>query len=130
MTTDEAKREAARLWMEKSDEALSTARQVLTVSPATAVSRAYYACFYAASAILILEDRKFVKHTGVRNAVHKYLVHPGRLAKELGGAYGELMTYRHQADYEATATWTLAQAQKAIDSAVRIVAALRALPPG
>jgi uncharacterized protein (UPF0332 family) len=127
MTTEEAKREAARLWLEKSDQALEAARYVLPVSPAAAVSQSYYACFYAASAVLILEDRRFVKHAGVRDAVFKHLVHTGRLEKKLGDAYRDLMQYRHQADYETGGQWTQDRAQKAIESAERVTAALKGL---
>jgi len=129
MTTDEARREAVRLFMDKSDEAFQAARQVLTASLAAAVNRAYYACFYAASAVLIAESRKFVKHAGLQAAVHKHLVHPGRLSKDLGKAYDRLALARYQADYEAEVTWTLQKAADAIEAAERIVAALRALLP-
>jgi uncharacterized protein (UPF0332 family) len=146
MTTEEAKREAARLWIEKSDDALLSARREAPKSPATAISRAYYACFYAASAVLIMEDRPQLpppllrgdtggsngsasRHSGVRDAVFKHLVQTGRLPKELGNAYRELMEYRHQADYETTGEWTKDKAQKAIDSADRLTASLKALLP-
>ncbi len=117
--------------MQKTDEALQAARQVLSASPAAAVNRAYYACFYAASAVLIGEGRKFVKHAGLQAAVHKHLVHPGRLSKDLGKAYDRLALARYQADYEAEVIWTPQKAADAIEAAERIVAALRALlPPG
>jgi len=128
VTTEEARREAARLWLEKSAESQSAGRVVLSTSPAIAVARAYYACFYAACAVLILEDRRFVRHSGVRTALHKYLVQTGRLSQSLGKAYDELMTSRHQADYE-TAQWTQEQARKALDISDQIVAALKAIIP-
>lgn len=129
MTTDEARREAVRLLMEKADEALRAAGQVKGVSPAATINRAYYSCFYAVSAVLIAEGRKFVKHAGVQNALHQHLVLPGRIPKELARAYDELVVLRHQADYEAIVTWTPENAQRAIETAERIVAALRILLP-
>ncbi len=129
MTIEEARREAARLWLEKSAEAQAAGRAVLTTSPAAAVARAYYACFYSACAVLILEDRKFVRHSGVRSAVHKYLVQTGRLSPSLGKAYDELMTSRHQADYE-TALWTQEQAARALETANQIVKALKSIISG
>lgn len=126
MTTEEARREAARLWLEKSSEAQSAGRVVLNTSPAAAVARAYYACFYSACAVLILEDRRFVRHSGVRAAVHKHLVQTERLSSELGAAYDDLMASRHKADYE-TGAWTVEKAEKALDMADRIVTALKAL---
>jgi uncharacterized protein (UPF0332 family) len=115
--------------MEKADDALRTARREQDLSPSTAVNRAYYACFYAASAVLIAEGRKFVRHAGTRNAVHQFLVHKGRLPTELGTQYDKLMTSRHEADYEATVSWTPLEARHAAQTAERIVTALRALLP-
>ena len=129
MTTDEARREAVRLLTEKADEALGAAQQVAAASSAAAVNRAYYACFYAASAVLIAEGHKFVKHAGVQDALHQHLVRPGRIPKELGKAYNELMVSRHQADYETVVVWTPQDAQKAIERAQEIIGALRALLP-
>jgi len=129
MTREEAKREAARLWMEKATDALAAAQEMIATHPAASVNRAYYACFYAATAVLITEGRHFVKHAGVRSAIHKYLIHQGRLPKELGDAYDNLMTVRQKADYEAIVSWTPQQAAEAIEAAERIVTALRVLLP-
>ena len=129
MTREEAKREAARLWLEKADDALLAAKRERELSPASALNRAYYACFFAASAVLITEGHHFVKHAGVRSAVHKYLIHEGRLPKELGPAYDHLMRVRQQADYEAIVSWTPQQAAEAIEVADRILTALRGLLP-
>ena len=129
MTRGEAKREATRLWMEKAADALATAQETMTTHPAASVNRAYYACFYAATAVLLTEGRQFVKHAGVRGALHKYLIHQGRLPKELGDAYDNLMKMRQAADYEAIVSWTPQQATEAIEVAERIVTALRALLP-
>jgi uncharacterized protein (UPF0332 family) len=93
------------------------------------VNRAYYACFYAASAVLITEGRHFVKHAGVQSAIHKYLIRSGRLPQELGEAYDDLMKVRQKADYEAIVSWTPKQAAEAIEVAERIVTALRILLP-
>ncbi|TVP69337.1 MAG: HEPN domain-containing protein [Leptolyngbya sp. LCM1.Bin17] len=35
-----------------------------------AANRAYYACFYAASAVMLHRGRQFVKHSGLRGAIH------------------------------------------------------------
>ncbi len=53
---------AADLW-QRSEEALRTAETDLAVSFDAAASRAYYAAFYAVSALFALEGREFVKHS-------------------------------------------------------------------
>ncbi len=42
-----------------------------------AINRAYYALFYAVSALLLEEGRRFSKHSGVRAAFNRDLVKPG-----------------------------------------------------
>ena len=44
-----------------------------------ASSRAYYAVFYAATAVLLSEDLQYGKHSGVISAIHKNFVKTGRL---------------------------------------------------
>lgn len=63
------------------------------------VNRAYYACFYAASAVLLAMGRKFVKHSGLRAAVHKDLVKAGRLTARWGKAFDRIFENRQFADY-------------------------------
>lgn len=129
MTRKEAKYESARRWIQKADTALISAADLTKSDPAGAINRAYYACFYAASAVLILDERHFVKHAGVRSAVHEHLVHTGRIPKDIGDAYSALMETRQDADYKETGVWTSEKAAKALDTARRIVAALRNLLP-
>lgn len=46
-----------------------------------AASRAYYAVFYASTALLLNESREFSKHSGVLANIHRYFVKTGRLAQ-------------------------------------------------
>jgi hypothetical protein len=94
-----------------------------------AVNRAYYACFYAASALLLAEGRTFVKHAGVRAALHRDLVHPGRLAVSWGELYDELFSARHQADYGALLAFNEEDAGRLAGSAADLVAVLCDLIP-
>lgn len=127
----EQRGEAARMLMERADEALAVARREQKLSPTTALNRAFYACFYAASAALVLEGREFVKHTGVRAAVHRDLVKPGRLAPEFGQIYDELFNDRSEADYVPTSTFSPEDGASAVAKAERFVGALRVwMPPG
>lgn len=49
-----------------------------------AASRAYYAAFYAATAILLNERLEFSKHSGVIAAIHQRFVKTGKLSREHG----------------------------------------------
>ena len=123
--------EVARGWWLHAGEALEAAKHDAEMFPSAAVNRAYYACFYAASAVLQSEGRHFVKHTGVRAAVHSELVKPGRLPQEIGMAYDQLLKSRQTADYGALTRVTVEEACEALRSARRVVEALgRLLPSG
>lgn len=78
-------------WLRMAGEALASGRSELDAGRfAFAVNRAYYAAFYAASAVLLSRGRHFVKHNGVQAALHRDLVHEGLLAPEHGDACDEL----------------------------------------
>jgi uncharacterized protein len=85
MSEDQARAVVIDRLMAKSDQALQAARRDLAVGDvALASNRVYYACFHALSAVLLNERQQFVKHAGVRAAMHQHLVGPGRLSKDLG----------------------------------------------
>lgn len=131
MSDDAARLELAAGWWRRAVESLRTADLIVEHFPSAAVSHAYYACFYAASAVLAAEGRHFVKHTGVRAAVHAHLVKPGRVTVEIGRAYDELVKARQTADYGALVRVTHDEGRGAIVSARLVVSALEALlPPG
>ncbi|MBN2562960.1 MAG: HEPN domain-containing protein [Phycisphaerae bacterium] len=85
MTEEEARRDVVRYWLGQARDALASAHSEAAAARLNfAVNRAYYACFYAASAVLLSEGRKFVKHSGVRAALHRHLVKTGRIEPDLG----------------------------------------------
>lgn len=129
MTPDEARRTLVASLLENSKEATETARRERMLSPAAAINRAYFAVFYAASAVFVAEGRHFVKHAGLRSAVHRDLVKTGRLSPEVGREYDQLMEARHAADYAAAVKQTTERADAAIASAERLVEAMRRLLP-
>ena len=66
----------------------------------TAVNRMYYACYYAASALLIAYGIETKSHDGVRQQLGKQMVLTGKLPAELGKFYSQLFSKRTAADYE------------------------------
>ena len=68
----------ARKYWQRSQSALKSARRNVVIDEATACNRAYYAAFYAVSALFTLEGKRFKRHTGVEAAVHRDLVNAGR----------------------------------------------------
>ena len=88
MTAIDARQEIVIYYMRKAVEALESGQSEMRAERLDfAVNRAYYACFYAASAALLKMGKKFVKHSGLRGAVHKDLVKAGLLDSRWGRVF-------------------------------------------
>lgn len=123
-------RQVADEWMTRAEDALTSGRAELQAGRYSfTINRAYYAAFYAASAVLLSRGRHFVKHSGVQTALHRDLVHTRLLALEHGEAYDELFKLRLIADYTVTgidagqATRSLGQAEAIVAEMRRVLAA-------
>ena len=121
-------REAGDLW-ERAREALRATHALLPVSPDAAASRAYYAAFYAASALFALPGKTFTRHSPVEAAVHRDLVRAGHWNKELGATYTELLRLREMGDYGGDRHVTPDQAHQAATNAHALLAAVSRLHP-
>ncbi len=64
-----------------------------------AASRAYYAMFYAAEALLLSVDLTFSKHQGVIAAFGMHFAKTRELPPELHGHLNDAFRLRHVADY-------------------------------
>lgn len=110
-------------------EDLGLARHDLALSPRVAASRAYYAAFHAVSALFVLEDKTFLKHTALESAVHKELVKTNRWTKDLGVGYSKLFKLRMTSDYDVMQKITSDAAEAAIEVAQEVLDAVRAIHP-
>lgn len=66
-----------------------------------AVSRAYYAMFYATEALLLRRDMSFSRHSGVIAALRREYVVSGELSLAHHAALQRAFNDRNVADYEA-----------------------------
>ncbi len=101
---------------------------------ADAVSRAYYAVFHAASALLASIGRLVRTHDGLRSAIGEHFVRPGRLPPRFGRLLARTAADRNDADYNTSSTFTAEDAQSTISDAREFVAMVEAIvaspPPG
>lgn len=116
--------EALEFW-KRALQALQTAEELVDRDPDASSSRAYYAAFFAVSALLILEGQGFVKHTAIERAVHRDLVKTGRWPVEAGAAFSWLATLRYTADYGGTDHVQPSEAKEAVEKAKSILQAVR-----
>lgn len=128
MTPDEARERLVVYWLDMADEAMASAQSEQQARRGRfAVNRCYYACFYAASAVLLKEGRSFVKHAGVRGAVHKFLVNTSRVDARFGDIYDSLFTARHKVDYELLVEMDEQKVSLAMQQATDFVAEMKRL---
>lgn len=66
----------------------------------TAINRLYYACYYAAIALLLKYNVKATTHTGVRQMLGQHFIKTGKISKELGKIFTDLFDKRHSSDYD------------------------------
>jgi uncharacterized protein len=93
--------------------------------PAQAVSRAYFAAFYAAEVALLALGETRSKHSGVVSAFIHLLVRTGQLDEEIGRLLRSLFERRNQADYAPVGV-PVEEAATAIRDAERVVGAVEA----
>lgn len=90
---------------------------------AQAVSRAYYAAFYAAEEALLALGETRSKHSGVVAAFEKLVVREGGVDPGTGRLLRSLFRRRNEADYGAVPA-SQEEAEEAIGDAERIVDAV------
>lgn len=94
-------RENYRLYMENAREMIEVARSNLGNDfYSSACNRAYYAIFYAASALLYSKGKSYGKHSAVIAAFRQYFIKTGEFDKKWSDAYEYIMSSRHTGDYE------------------------------
>ena len=92
-----------------------------------AASRAYYAAFYAATAVLLSEGLDLSKHSAVIASIHQRFVKTGRLDIEHGKALNWLFELRGVGDYGGTAHVSRQEVEQAIEAAEKFLEAIKLL---
>ena len=90
----------------------------------TAVNRMYYACYYAASAMLVANQVFTKSHDGVKQMFSLHYVKTGKVPSELGKYYSHLFDKRTRGDYEDLFNNDLAVCEKLYPQAKEFVAVL------
>lgn len=85
------------------------------------INRAYYAFFYAATALLLTLDLTRSKHSGVMAAFREHFVKSGLFPVDDSRAYGEAFESRNTTDYEMLGKADETQARIVVENAVRFV---------
>jgi uncharacterized protein (UPF0332 family) len=87
--------------LERAEESLQEARILVEQAHFNAaINRLYYACFYAASALLIRNGISSQTHAGVKTMLGLHFVSKGILSIEYGKTFSRLFEIRHSSDYD------------------------------
>jgi uncharacterized protein (UPF0332 family) len=89
------------------------------------VSRAYYAMFYCASALLLTQGRTFSRHGSVVAAFGRYFAKTGLLDSKLHRDLRRAFRDRQKSDYEVLAGVPREAAEQAVQRAAEFVEATR-----
>jgi uncharacterized protein (UPF0332 family) len=90
-----------RLYIENAREVLDVARLNLGNDYyGSACNRAYYAVFYATSALLFAKGMSFGKHSAVISAFRQHFIKTGEMDVKWSGIYQRIMSHRQIGDYD------------------------------
>jgi uncharacterized protein (UPF0332 family) len=124
-----SRREIVELW-QRAQEALRATSTLLAAGFSDfAAARAYYAAFYAASALLLTEGKEFRSHRGVVALMHRDYVRTGRLPMDMGRILSTLSDLRSVGDYGGAAHVSHAEANIALIESQQFLEAIRSLLP-
>ena len=90
----------------------------------SAVSRAYYAMFYAVEALLLTKKMSFSSHKAVISAFGEQFVKTGIFKKDFSKALTRAFEKRQIGDYEFTFTITEKEAMELLTEAENFIAAI------
>lgn len=91
------------------------------------VNRAYYACFYAVTALLATQDLYSSKHSGVQSLFNRHFVKTGIIKPDWGRFYSDLFKLRHEGDYTDFPKFTEAEVLQLCDASENFLAELSAI---
>ena len=121
--------ERQRALLDKAARALEAARANLDRDDAeTAVNRAYYAAYYAATAALLGVGETPKTHSGAHRRFALRFIVTGQIAPEVGRTLEEAFRVRQRADYESlvvtdvrAAADLVADVERFVDAVVQLV---------
>ncbi len=122
------RRENARREAALGDDALQAAEALLGLAlPNDAVSRAYYAAFHYARALLLSGGLEPRTHRGVFSLLEEHFEKTGQLSPAALSSFARRQTFRGLADYDASERLTAERAQEEVASARSFVLEARPL---
>ena len=125
---DKSTQELIGGYLVKAEDKLGVAQRLLAQSDfEDAISRAYYAAFYAAQALLLSEGLTSKSHGGLITLFGLHFVKTGKVDKKYGRFLSNLMEDRQQSDYSLFSGFDRSDAENAVTEARAFVEEIRRL---
>lgn len=122
---DNTQRQLIQGYLAKARDKARVARDLLTRGEwDDAVSRAYYAAFHAAQAVLLTEGQRAETHRGMVTLFGLLLVKTGKLERKWGKFLANLKDDREASDYDALSWIDQETAQRSVREAEEFVEAV------
>lgn len=106
----------AEYWLQKACESLQRAKDdVGDGAYSFAISRMYYAVFYAVCAALADKGEMYGKHSAVRSVFNRDYVKGNRVSRELGELYNVLYDERNEGNYTPFVSFELSDVEPKLE---------------
>ena len=118
-------KELIKGYLEKAKDKLKVASNLLNDGAYDdAVSRAYYAVFHSATAVLLTEGLSADTHRGLVNLFGLHFVKTGKIDRKYGKYLANLKDDRETGDYEAFSSIDFETAKRAVNEAAEFLSAM------
>lgn len=112
--------------LERSERYLKSAEILLNDSDyESCVSRAYYAMFFSAEALLLTKELTFSSHKGVLTGLGEHFIKTSKLPKEMGKSLHRAFEKRQLGDYEFTFVISNDEAREILEDAKLFLATVK-----
>jgi uncharacterized protein (UPF0332 family) len=119
---DENTRELIKVRLEKAEEDIKTAEELLSLKRyRAAVNRAYYALFSITTAVLLTKKLERSKHSGVEAAFNQYFIRNKIIEIEYGKIFDYVRKKREECDYTAKVTIDRETAEKIVEDSKKFI---------
>ena len=128
MTERNGKEALIAVWLEKSDDSLQSAKIELKEGHTVfALNRIYYACFYAATALLLKGGKQYSKHSAAAADLNRLFIKPGIIDKKWNKFYQRLFDDKQYGDYHPTLSFDADDIASRIEGAREFIHVIRDL---
>ncbi len=101
MLTNEDRRQIVMLQKDNARQALREAQVMIdNCFWNAALNRMYYACYYAASGLMVKNDIEAKSHSGIRQMLGLHFIRTGKLSVDAGNVFSNLFSKRQSGDYD------------------------------